>query len=626
MLKKKGKQDSFLYPRTIDFLCTIRLVLFLLIIFFPVNIHAEYLDDIVTEPSLKKVWELIKANRNSEAIEIISKYQQDVHSASQYHFVYAKALMKSERLFDSLYHFRWVYLHCKDNELKELAILERARIYLKLKLYHEAKGSYTIFLKEFGNSKYLKRAHSGLGKSLTGIGLLQNALAHFDKAGNLPEALFGKANVLHILDKVEEANKLYQTALSSSINKSYFQGSDETRYYYGENLRIIGKFYQSKKYLSSIKISSPFKYKAEIGLGIIALKENMPKTAIEHFNFALLSKEKKVIKKALLNLAKVQITIGKIDEAKLSLEEIRHNYFSGTEYDEATLLLSKFYKKEGKINEAISLLKELAFKGAFLDETLGELETILLDLEKKDKTKFIALWMSVGSLLRDSSREQFLLTIAEGLKESNQLFLEHAIWLLDHGSTHATIWSFEELSNFYSEIGDTETASYYTRSLKKLTGDTDKVYRLEAKILFEMKNFKSAALTLLLLKEVEDKDIKLFLAFVASISDQKAALTLYEKAIEKFGGFGELYISLADVLFKLNRKEDAMYYYGLSFQKKPADNWALYRIGTLSKSEEKKKEYFNEINQRDITIKNLSSVLLKEKDINGKLNKILKIH
>lgn len=602
----------------------IRLALLISIIIFPASAHGEHLDDIVTEPSLKKVWELIKADRSSEAIEILSKYQKKIRSSSQYHFVYATALMKSKKFFDSLYHFRWVYLNGKENELKELALLERSGIYLKLKLYHEAKGFYTIFLNKFGNSKYLKRAHSGLGKSLAGIGILENALAHFDKAGNLPEALFGKANVLHILGKVEEANRLYQTALSSSINERYFQDSDETRYYYGENLRIMGRLSQSKRYLSSIKVSSPFKYKAEIGLGKIALRENKPKTAIEHFNYALLSEENKVTKEALLNLAKVQITMGKTDEAKINLEKIRLSYFSDTEYNEAALLLSKFYKKEGKIDEATSLLKELAFKGAFLDETLGELENIVLDLKKKDKTKFIALWKSIGSLFLDSSREQFLLSIAEGLKESNQPFIEHALWLLDHGSRHAKIWSLEALARYYLEIGDTETASYYTGGLKKLTGTTDKVYRLEAKIFFEMKNFKSAALTLLLLTEVEDGDIKLFLDSVALISDQKAALVLYEKAIEKFGGSGELYISLADALFKLNRKEDAMYYYRLSFQENPADNWALYRIGTLSESEKKKKEYFNQINQGDTTIKNLSSVLLKEKDINGKLKKILK--
>ena len=100
----------------------------------------------------------------------------------------------------------------------------------------------------------------------------------------------------------------------------------------------------------------------------------------------------------------------------------------------------------------------------------------------------------------------------------------------------------------------------------------------------------------------------------ASISDQKAALTLYEKAIDKFGGSRELYISLADVLFALNRKKDALYYYGLSFQKKPADNWALYRIGILSESEKKTKEYFNKINQKDITIKNLSGPFVPSDD------------
>jgi hypothetical protein len=348
----------------------------------------------------------------------------------------------------------------------------------------------------------------------------------------------------------------------------------------------------------------------------------MPNTAIEHFRLALFSKENQVIKQALLHLAKVQINVGKVNEAKLNLEKIRQNYFSGPEYDEATLLLSKLYKKEERIKEAISLLKELVLKGSFLDEALGELEAILNDLKEKDKTTFIAMWRSVDTLLLNSYHEQFLLNIADGLKESNQLFLKHAMWLLKHGSTHAKVWSCEVIANFYSDIGGTKTAIYYTKMLKKLTSDTDKVYRLEAKILFEKENFKSAALRLLSLREIEDRDIDLFLSSVASISNQKTVLTLYEKAIEKYNGFGELYISLADVLYRLNKKEDAMYYYGLSLQKKPVDNWALYRIGTLSESKKKKKYYFNEISQGDTIIKNLSSVLLKENDINRKLDNL----
>jgi len=591
---------------------------------FPVNTSAEYLNDIVTEPSLKKALQLIKAHKNSEAIAILSCYQPNVNSASHYHFVYARALMESEKLLDSLDHLRWVYLYCQDNELKELALLERANIYLKSKQYYEAKGFYTIFINEFGNSKYLNRAHSGLGRSLAGIGLLQKALEHFERADSLPEALFGKASVLHMLGKIEEASKLYQTALSSPINVYYFQDSDEAIYYYGENLRITGKLAQSKKYLSSIKLSSPFKYKAEIGLGMIAMKENMPNAAIEHFSLALFSKENQVIKQALLNLAKVQINVGKVNEAKLNLEKIRQNYFSGAEYDEATLLLSKLYKKEEKIKEAVSLLKELVFKGAFLDESLGELQTILKDLKEKDKTRFIALWRSVAPLLLNTSCEQFLLAIAEDLKESNQLFLELAMWLLKHGSTNAKVWSLEAIANAYSEIGDTKAATSYTKELKKLTSDTDKVYRLEAKIFFEMKDFKSAALRLLSLRKTEKEDIDLFLSSVASISDQKTALTLYEKAIKTFDGLlqGEIYISLADVLYRLNNKEDAVHYYGLSLQQKPVDDWALYRIGALSESKEEKKYYFNEINQKDTMIKNLSGVLLKENELNGKLKKV----
>ncbi|MBA4394625.1 MAG: hypothetical protein C0407_13825, partial [Desulfobacca sp.] len=73
-----------------------------------------------------------------------------------------------------------------------------------------------------------------MGQSLVAIGQLPTALQYYEKAGDGLEAIFEKANILHRLGRVKEAQALYVKGISK--DEAYFLSSEELVFYYGENL------------------------------------------------------------------------------------------------------------------------------------------------------------------------------------------------------------------------------------------------------------------------------------------------------------------------------------------------------------------------------------------------------
>lgn len=593
-----------------------RLLIFMVIfIILPAASGAESFEELIKAPPLKKAWESLKTNRPSEGIKILSEYQPDTESLAPYHFIYARAMGATQKSLQAIEHLRWAYLYSPKGEMKELSLLERAEAYLKMKYFYEARSDHLVFIKNFPDSKYLGRAHIGLAKSLAGIGLLRDAVKHYEKAGNISEAIFSKANALQGLGRVKEANEAYTSAVFR--DSSYVQRSEETLYYFGENLRLMGRLSDARKYLSSVKDAS-FKDKAEISLGLIAAEESKTDEALKHFRSALLSRDRQVKRRALFNLAEAQTKAGRVDEAKVNLEEIRYKYPYSREYDEVILRLSKLYSKEGKFSGAVSLLKELVFRPSPLREALDEFEAIILDVKGKDTAQFLDLWKSVGPWLLDSSREQFLLKIAEALKNTGRPFLEISVWLSKYGSEAAKTKSLAALASFYAEMGNTNTANEYLRRIKIMKGSGDEILRAEAKIFYAGKDFRSASERLLSIKKIEQGDLNLLGDTLTSAKDVKKAITLYEKAIKETGGNSDVYIRLADILYELGKKTDALNYYRLALNKGPANEWALYRIGTLSDGDEVE-EMFKKVGKGNSVLSNLASARLMELNITRKV-------
>lgn len=590
-------------------------------IILPVASRAESFEEMIEVDSLKKAWGSLKTKRPLEALTLLSEYHHDTadtESRAQYHFIYAKAMEATKKPFDAVEHLRLAYLYSEKSGMKELSLFERAETYLRMNCFHEAKSNYYIFIKNFPDSHYLEKVHLGLAKSLMGIGLFKDAAGQYEKAHNVPEALFGKANALHRLGNIKEANDVYTAAISQ--DSSYLKKSDETLCYLGENLRLMGRLTDARRYLTAVKDTS-FKGKAEISLGLIAAEESKKVEAVNHFRSALLSRDRQVKSQALLNLAEAEIKAGRVNEARGHLEEIRYRYPYGREYERSLVTLSRLYRNEGKLSEALSLLKELVFKQSPPKEALDELEVILLEVKEKDTVQFMEHWKYVGQRLLDRSRMQFLLKIAEALENTGQPFLEITTWLSKHGSDSVKTKSLSVLAEFYADMGDISTAQKYLRNIRAMKGSGDEIIRVEAKILYNENDFKSVSEKLMSIKNMQQVDLKLLGTTLTSAKDINKALAFYQRAIKEKGGNSEDYMRLADILYERGKKTDALKYYRLALSKDQENEWALYKIAEFSDVTEAE-EMLKRTKKGNSVFSSMARVRLRELSITRKMSEL----
>lgn len=582
----------------------------------PINSWAEPIDDIIKPQQLKKAWDLLKDRKPQEAINTISEYQTDDSSLPYYYFIYGKALREIKKASMAVENLRKAYIY-STGDLRALSLIERAHSYFDMEYFYEAGTDYRRFIKEFPDSKYIQQAHLGLAKSMSAIGLLREALRHYELVGDIPDAVFGKANTLQRLMMIKEANDIYMSAIQK--NSEYIKKDDESLYYFGENLRLMNKYLEAKRYLLLVQ-GSRFKDKASISLGLIAADESRMQEAIKYFNLALLSKDRKIKRQALLNLADIHLKLGKMNEAIGNLESIRYEYPYGSEYYEAIFRLSGLYRQKDQFSRAVSLLREIIFSASsFRRNALDELEEIILDAIEKDKSLFVELWQSMGKWMFDGSREQTLLKVAEALENKSILFFEIYLWLSKYGSKDAKILSISAISNFYADIGDANKAEEYIKMLKGMKASGDDIKKLEAKIHFIKGNGDSSAELLLSIKNLSSEDLDLLGKTLRSAKDIKKAAVVYERALKNKGGDSLAYIRLADILYEQGRTTEALNYYKLAMDKDPSNEWVLYRISTIENVD-------NEDNNRKIKndpiLVRMANIRLRELDINKKTMEI----
>lgn len=579
----------------------------------PLHSWAETIDDIIKPQQLKKAWDLLKIQKPQEAINIISEYKPDDLSLPYYYFVYGKALREIKKTSLAVEHLRKAYIY-STGDLRALALLERASTYIDMGYFYEARIDYLRFIKEFSDSKYIQQAYLGLAMSLSEIGLLRDALRHYELAGDTPDAVLGKANTLQAVGMVKEANDIYMSVIQK--NSELIKKDNKSLYYFGENLRLTGKYSDAKRYLSLVQ-DSRFKDKASISLGLISADESRMEEAVKYLNLALLSKDRKIKRQALLNLAAIQLKLGKMNEAIGNLENIRYNYPYGSEYYEAILKLSGLYRQKGQFSRAVSLLKEIVFSASsFRRDALDGLEGVMLDVKEENESLFIELWQSVGKWMFDSSREQTLLMAAEALENKSILFFEIYSWLSKHGSKDAKIRSISAISNFYLDIRDADRAEEYIKLLKGIKVSGDDIKRMEARVLFIKGDDSSSAELLLSIKNLSSKDIDLLGKTLTTAKDIKKAISVYERALKVVGGDLSAYVRLADILYDQGRTEEALNYYKIVIDMDPSNEWALYRISAIGDRDHEE----NSIGKikNDPVLMRLSNIKLMELDINRK--------
>ncbi len=578
----------------------------------------------------KKVTAILKSGKAYAALKELLSYRPDgTASIAAYHYLYGEAFSMLKNYPDAVKHYRMAYIYAVDRELREHALFKRAEAYRKTGLLHEARADYLVFIREFPSSAYIERAHLKLADTLSEMGKYREAVRHYSKGGTGPEALFGMANALQRLGEVEEARKAYAAALAAY--KDYPKRSPETYFLIGENMLMAGETEAAERHLSMIR-SGPFKYRADLSLGLIAMQRSDPDEAVQRFKSAARSGDRRIRARALFNLHTAYLRKNKLKEAISALEEIRINYPDSPVYKAAIFGLSELYRKEGRLKDSISLLKELVYGKEPPAEVFTRLEEILLEASKKAENRraageFTELWNEVGQWRLDESREEFLIKIAGRLRYEGRPFLDICSWLIENGSARAAARAALLLADYYIGMGDTEISGDYLEIARQSHGGGDDFFRVRAKIERAAGDPVSALKSITAVREFKDNDLALLGDIIYDLAEKKQrkklwkAVALYERKLAASQWKAADYVRLADILYENNEKKKALRYYRAAYRKDPSDEWTVYRVAYLSGMHDSK-DLYSRIKKGDSLLSRLAGVRLMEIGIMDKINEV----
>lgn len=591
------------------------------------NIRGKYnFDDSFITGEYEEIWEVLKSGKSFGAIKMLSLHKPDSSdSIAIYHFLYGMAYSNLGEKLIAIDEFRLAYIYAADKNLKEISLFKRAGLYKKSGLLYEARGDYSIFIRDYESSQFIKKAHLNLGKVLTELGSYNEAVEHYEMAGEVAEALFSRANALQRLGKVAEAREVYAKAIEA--DKRYIKNSPETYFLVGENMRMAGELEEAKEHLIEIT-DGPYKDRAAMSLGLIAMEQSDAFNAIKKFESLNESKDRKIRVKALFNLHEAYMKAGRSDDAISTLKKIRTVYPDSSLYKTTLLKLSGLYRKEGKLRDSVPLLKELVYGKEPPLEVFNELESLLLEASKKskksaDEYELVELWKEVGQWMLDESREDFLLEMTENLKHEGKPFLDLAIWLMENASGNTRTRTAIYLADFFAGMGNPYVAGQYLGVAKYSSKLTDDILRVEAKIKYSEADPGLAFEKMKSMKRFKKNDLKLLGRIILELKMSKGeARKLYEKRLNEQKWEAEDYIRLADMLLEDNKMNKALKYYKLAFKKKPDDEWTVYRIGHSADTQESK-EMFGRLEKGDTLLSRLAKTKLLELDL---LNKVKEVY
>lgn len=580
LLKFNGLSSGIVVAENKD----VRIIVCILV-FFTISLSSNVFADNVKTHPLEKAKECIDSHNPYEAIEILSKYKPASHELSLYHYLYAKTYNLLKKPHDTITHLRMAYIYSRNDNTKERLLLERAETYMKIGYYSEASLVFKIFLKTFPDSTYKERVYEELADTLYMLDLFNEAIEFYERAGDTYSALYGKANSLHAIGKIKEAHELYMILMKK--DRKYLESSYKNLYTLGENFRLMGEYPVARIYFNLVK-ESPWKYRAYKSLGLIDSEEERFETAIKYFKLSLLSPEKKIVRQGLLGLAGIYIKKDRTEEAKSILQEIREKYPYGKDYDEALYLLSQIYKREGKLKDAIYMLKELAFRHLPDKRALDEFEALILETQNNNGKEFLSLWKSVGQRLLEPSRSQSLLKIAKALKPSGKDYLQLCTWLSKHGSDDVKTEATLLIADFFADLGDTKKAFRYLKGIKG--GEDNKILHIKFKLYMIEKNYPDVIQTALRIKDIQQDEINSLISLAKSIKNNQKILKVIEKTLNKPYTSPSFYINLGDLYFEIGKKSESLKHYQTAFSlyqngiKIDPDelSWVLYRLSILS--------------------------------------------
>lgn len=544
---------------------------------------------------VSKANELIIAGKNDEAIHLLSFYHPAHEELSEYHYAYAQALVGSEKSYESLEHYRLAYLYAGTEADKERLLLERAELYSRMNFNYEAAVCYEVLFKKYPKERSMERAEIGIADARYRLGEFREALAHYEKAGPALRVQYGKANALQSLGRTPEAYEIYSSLLQK--DPAFINASQDTLFNAGENYRQSGKSNNAKIFFKSIK-ESPFREKAQMGLGLVALDEGKFADALEYFTEASRSSDRQVRRAAIINRADIFMRQGKYDDAMTSLQEVKRSFPYGAHYDRAVLMLAKLHRMRAESGEAVAVLKELIYRRTPSSAALDELESLLLEVKDKNREEFERLWKSAGRWLLDPSRYAAVIKLAEGLRYSGKPFFDVCGWLIKFGPESAKAEARLLLAGFYASIGDDASATLYLNRAKIKRLD-DNVQRIKARLAYNRRDYQKTFQEIQSIRQPREQDELLLLDAMNFLMDIRKAADYCDRLFRSSPGSATAYVRFADILFNAGRKAEALQYYrsavggggpiasGAQSGKPIKDlEWAYYRIAQLSKGDD----------------------------------------
>lgn len=519
---------------------------------------------------------LMENKRPREAFEHLQKIRPGEGEKAFYYLLLAKALIGMERFNEALSSLQ-LAISNGTGDIREEAMYLRADLYLKKRFYPEAATNFRLFLNQFPDSRYSREAFLGLAETLRKTGQYNDALKAYEKAGKGTPCLYGKANTLHLMGRYSEANKLYLELLLNDTG--FIKTSPETALLVGENMMLLGKKDEAKRFLNSVK-EPPFKYHAYLLLGQIELQSGNFNDALKFFEQSLRSSEPGLRQRAYLLSAEAFISLGKLKEAEKKLEELRSSFPYGETYEKALFLLSELYRKEQRYREASAALKGLLLRRVPPRNASEGLKSLILETAMKEREIFFSLWKEHKRFLLDVQNISFLFEMAEYLKNSRKEFFELARWLYKNTSGHDKGRASFLLAEFYLLTGEPDMG---IGILDGIRPEGDKDLRLIAKLFIMKKDYESAFRYITGLREIEAQDIPLIIELSLYRKDS-GLLSMLEKAVSIPEAPAIGYLRLADLLYEKDKNKALTYYTIALSEKKRIElkerdiEWATYRI------------------------------------------------
>ena len=553
---------------------------------------------------------LVEDRRASEAVNMLESLSPEFSELGPYYYVYGRAMALAGDPVKAAHFYRLSSMYSVQPEMQEEMLLLAAETEFNAGYRFEAKNRCRIFLNRFPGSALTDRVHILMGRILASIGRRHDAIIVFEMVGDSPEALFGKANTLQSMGMTIEASRVYSEAMTAAPD--FPDRDDDTRLWLGENYRISGLTPRAKNLLSKVANPENLEY-ATFGLAEIAVEESKIDNAIWKFESLVLSKDRKLGRMAMLRIADLDASMGRVSNAAKRLEEIIIKYPFTPEYDQAALLFARIQAASDDEEAALSLLSRLVARPSTVRaEALEEIERVILSARAKGPQRIASLWSAGGRWIMDPSRESTLLMIADELADTE--FHEEIVqWLSRYGSPAVRSRQLAKMADRYAEANNVYELQDSLRKLQAVGVSGDAVTRAQAQLKFAEKDYEGAQQALLSLGGMEKGDLNMLGELLPRAINSQKAIAALEAAAGRPDMPSSALARLADAHFDANRKEKAVKYYRMAADKNLQDEWSSYRLVALLGRDEGE-EYRKRI-VKDQALARMADAILKERSL-----------